>query len=198
MYLSFVGTHDTKQGGGAAVDDLDAGWDDEDEGESSDDLDAGWDDAGESVAAAKGQASESSPPEEEEPEEPLPPERPDATPEERAARARELAARVEARKQRARAAAIAKKEKRKARADAAAAKRKPKQKAKPKRRDVSRERPSREVQDEAPRSERRPVHAASTAPTPQARARSDRSVKVIGALIAVLLAMGAAVLWLRR
>jgi hypothetical protein len=118
----------------AAVDELDAGWEDPKEAAvdagraayakdaSLDDLDAGWGDDEEDADPGGDDAKN---PEPEELEEPEPP---GLTPEQRRARKEELAARAAARKERARAQAIAKKEHRKARADAAAANKKKKQK----------------------------------------------------------------------
>jgi hypothetical protein len=129
-----------------SVDDLDAGWGDdeaedeaEEERDAHDDLDAGWD----TIAVAEQKVADA-----EQEKELAQLVRPGLTPEERAARTAEIAERARARaveiaaraavraeaiaaraaerKERARAAALEKKERRKERAQAAAAKRKPK------------------------------------------------------------------------
>ncbi len=80
---------------------------------------------------------------------------------------------------------------------ASAAKRKPKQKAKSRPTDAPKERSSREVR----RDEERPVVTRTVGQAPPAPTRDEdtwnRSLKVVGALVAVLVVLGSVTFWLR-
>ncbi len=189
-----------KRVSGPTIEDLDAGWTDEDESVPSiDDLDAGW--GGDDAEA------DSEEPEEPEVEEPEPP---GLTAEEREARLVALAARREA----ARAKAVAKKERRKerrkARAQAASSKKKVKQKrtgprraappperSAPSLRAVSRD--TGEGNDEDAIDE--PVRSASLAQPAHRRPRAAKprpNWQTIGAVVALVAMLGFVAAFLLR
>jgi hypothetical protein len=179
----------------AAVDELDAGWEDPKEAAvdagratyakdaSLDDLDAGWGDDEEDADPGGDDAKS---PEPEELEEPEPP---GLTPEQRRARKEELTARAAARKERARAQAIAKKEHRKARADAAAANKKKKQKN-----PTRRERPS------EPKPRMADIRTTDSRPPEVARAtpRKSRAMTIVLMVLLALAVTGSVVFLMRK
>ena len=157
------------------LDDIDAGWEDEEE----EDVDAGWGEG----------------PEAEEPEEPEPA---GMTPEERAERAARLVARAEERKQRQRAKAAEKAERRKARAAAAAAKQK-KSARKP---GSSKPRPERAKPVRAPREvaeeSASPRARIREEVEPVRRVNPRRPWLPTAILIAILVVAGGVAFWLYR
>jgi hypothetical protein len=183
VYSFAVSNPDADKRQRAALDAVDAGWEEEQE-PNPDDLDGGWGDDEDEAEAAK------------EPEEAFEPEPPGLTPEQRAARAEALAARAEARKERSRAAALAKKERRKARAQAVTEKQRAKKKKAPRRERPSMpERRSIEPRDLSAVSVDSVSSSRDQAPV-RARAGSSTTIAVMIAL--VLLATAGIVFWLRK
>lgn len=182
VYSSVVPAPDKTQL--AAVDELDAGWEDPKEAAldaswgvaqakdaSVDALDAGWGD--DEDDADRGGDDAKNP----EPEDIDEPEPPGLTPEQRRARKEDLAARAAARKERARAQALAKQERRKARADAAAANKKKKQKN-----------PARRGRPSEPRARVADIRTTDSRPPEVARATPQKS-RAMTIVLMVLLAL---------